>query len=565
MSDLSAGFLTQVGGRTFISGQASRLDTAALVEVAYQQKMIPAVKIDTQIKGNEKKMEAYSQMSSLANGLQSSLERLKSIVGFGGGTNIFSQRTATFFAVDGSNPTNYLDVALSENAELGDYTIQVTQRATAQRVGSTTGIADSTIAQGFNGSFDVGLAGGTAATINITNTMTLQEIANAINAQRNTTGVQASVLKVAEGDFKLVMTATQTNKEIEISNVAGDNVMQSLGVTDGGGAFIDEIQQAKAAILTIDGITITRDSNQIEDAITGLSFNIKAENPGVNINITVERDAQGARAAVEDFIDAYNELRAFVIQNQQVGRDGSVPDSAVLFADNLLQNLNSQLGLITSSSFTSELGTQTLRDIGITLDSSNKLTISDGLKLDNAILNNYQDFRSLFESSMTTTGGELGLIRNNSSAATLNFTLDITKAGGVITDVSVGGDNSLFTVNGSSIVGNEGTIYAGLTFAYVGADSASINVNLSQGLADRMFNAARQFTLIPNGLIQQEVLRLEDTNRQLDTRALDIRQRADEYRLKQIDRYAKLEAQMQASKLIISQIKAILGVKEKDN
>ena len=67
--------------------------------------------------------------------------------------------------------------------------------------------------------------------------MTLQDVADAINAQTSTTNVQASIVQVSSGSFELVLTGTQDAADISYSSTSGDDILNKLGVTDSTGAF----------------------------------------------------------------------------------------------------------------------------------------------------------------------------------------------------------------------------------------------------------------------------------------------------------------------------------------
>ena len=91
MTTISSGTLATSGTTTYIVGTSSGLDTSALVEVAVASKTIAADRIDLEVEENDLKISAYEEMQTLAATLGSSLDNLKSIVGFANqDTNIFS-------------------------------------------------------------------------------------------------------------------------------------------------------------------------------------------------------------------------------------------------------------------------------------------------------------------------------------------------------------------------------------------------------------------------------------------------------------------------------------------
>ena len=100
------------------------------------------------------------------------------------------------------------------------------------------------------------MADGTAATISVTSDITLLDIASAISAQSATTGVNATLLQVSSGEYKLVLSGANTGQAITAAAASGDDVLTSIGVTASGGGFADQIQAAQDAVMTVDGTNV---------------------------------------------------------------------------------------------------------------------------------------------------------------------------------------------------------------------------------------------------------------------------------------------------------------------
>ncbi len=72
-----------------------------------------------------------------------------------------------------------------------------------------------------------------------------------------------------------------------------------------------------------------------------------------------------------------------------------------------------------------------------------------------------------------------------------SFTLDVTvDSTGTLTGASINGDSSGFSVVGNTLIGNAGTIYAGMAFSYTGSTSQSITVTSTSGLASQLYQIA---------------------------------------------------------------------------
>ncbi|PZP56746.1 MAG: hypothetical protein DI586_02655 [Micavibrio aeruginosavorus] len=557
----STGGVSTQGSRTYLFGTSSGINTSALVEAAYNQRVAEADRIDVRIDTNTKKAEAYTTLQTLAGNVETALKNLRTSYGFSS-TNAnyaFSSRTGTLSSSSNTDPSKLVGISIDPGTTLGSYEIEVVQKAKAHRIGSDPA-ASATTALGLAGSFNIGIAGNTASTINVTSGMTMTDIAAAVNATTSTSGVSASVLKISDSSYQLILTGTATAKNISISNVTGTDVLTSIGVTTAGSVPKNVLQAADQAILKLDGVQITRDNNEITDLISGVNINVLNAEPGTTIELDIQNDNSAIKDSILSFTEAYNELRSFIVQNQTVAAGGSVSDEAILFGDTVMKSLNDAIQPLISAKYgTTTTGFTTLRELGITLTDNNVFVV-DEVALDAAIISNYDDVKSIFSTGWTSNNSNFLLLGNTSRLANLNVTLSITANAGGVTGVSVGGVPNLFDVSGTSITGKVGTIYEGLSFAYVGTANSAVSFNMNQGLADLASNTLTKFTDAVSGTLASAKLDLGDQNTDMAERADQIRERADDFRTKLIDRYASYEAAIARNKSIIAQLKAILGL-----
>ncbi|WGM40643.1 flagellar filament capping protein FliD [Caulobacter sp. NIBR1757] len=562
VSSTSSASVVTTGSSSYVSSTVSGLDTDSLVEAAVAQKTARADTIDAQVEVNEAKIAAYQKLQALGTAVSDALESLKSTTysALGSG-NAFDEKAASLTASDGSTATDYLAVDVDGEASVGQYALTVTQLAKAMKVAAPA--ADASAALGLSGTFTLGVEGGEAASITITEDMTLEDLADALSAVSDDTGVNATLIKVSDSAYRLVLTATDSNVAIVGASTEGDDILAGIGLTGDDGAFADVIQQARPAIITLDGIEISRSSNELTDVIPGVSLSLEAATEGATITLAITPDYASVKTAVTDFITAYNALRDYITTQQAVESDGAVSADAVLFGDSTLRSMSQSLSALIGTRGEGDIAS--LFDLGITMNESNQLVLSDETALNNAILSDADAFQALFETQVKTSDSTLKLLANTSSQS-LDFTLDITVGDdGAITGVTVGGQSGLFTISGSRIIGAEGAIYEGLTFALGGTTSRSIDVTITQGLADLLVNQLDAYTDDAGGLLQTRVESLQTIDEDLQTRAGKIRSDAENYRQVLINKYAAMETQMEAAKLLQQQIKAILGNTDSDS
>lgn len=558
--------VAESGSRIFVTGTVSGIDTAALIDAAVAQRTVRADSLQVEIDENTATVAAYQQLDDLIGNVNSALDQLKGSPGlFDDNETVFDKKAGSVTTSTGVDFSSIASVAIDSEAVKGTYEIEVTQAAAAQKVLGTSVYGSADTALGINSEFFVGLTGTTTANFTVTSGMSLNDVVNVVNAQSSITGVQASVVKTSESGFQFALTALETNQTIVEGNISGTGILTFLGVTNMG-AFQDELQAPQPAIIEFDGITVTRDDNNFDDLIAGVDIDVRAAAPGTILTLDVTDDTTSVKDAILAFRDAYNELRDFVVQNQQVDESGQLGANAALFGDNLLSNVADTYSNIIGAQFSSTGTIRTIRDLGLSIGDGNKLVLSDEAALDDAILNNFDDLKAAFQASGTSDNTDFALLGSTSSLGSQNIAFNITTDGaGTITNVSVGGDSSLFTISGDSIIGAENSIYEGLRFSYQGLGSTTVNFSFNQGVADRLINGLDPFVTGPQALLVQERASLQSENTDKLDEIREIRARAENFRERQIERYADLEATLQQLENLRSQIRAILGTDNDDN
>jgi flagellar hook-associated protein 2 len=415
-------------------------------------------------------------------------------------------------------------------------------------------VADKTAALGITGSFSIGVAGGTAATVSVTSGSSLEDLAESINAQSDTTHVQASIIQVSSNQYQMVLTATKDNAAIVTSSVSGTDVMQQLGVTNSSGQFVTELQTAKPAIFSLDGVQLTRDSNDISDALSGVTFSLLQATPsGATVKISIEPDTDAIANALGSFVTAYNEFRASVYAQQQLSSNGTAAVDAVLFGDSTVRDIMTQV----SQALNTSVGGLSLANLGISFDETNNLVLNAST-LNATLTSNLDGVIALLATRVTTSSSNLSLV-NTSTSPPASFSLDLVVDGsGTLTSASVGGDSSLFTISGSSIIGNAGTIYAGMAFTFRGTTSQSITVSSTSGIAALTGNVAKTAADTSSGSLQVLISDLQTRDSTLQSQADDIRSAAATYQTNLKARYAKYQAAIQTANSTLNYLTALL-------
>ncbi|WP_247505021.1 flagellar filament capping protein FliD [Bradyrhizobium sp. 1] len=515
-------------------------------------KLVAATTISTSITNNEAKITAYTTLQTNLSTLSSGLSSLATSVINSLATNAFATRAATLSSTGDVSASSALSMSVSNGAATGDHTLTVSQVATAQKVVGTSQ-SSQTDELGYSGTFSIGLDGGTASDISITSTMSLQDVVDSINAQTSTTNVQASIVQVSSGSYEMVLTGTEDAADITYSSTTGDDILNKLGVTDSTGAFADVLQTSQAAIFALDGISMTRDTNDITDVLTGVTFNLLQATPsGSTLNISIEADTSQITTAVGNLVTNYNTYRDAVIAQQATGSDGTADSSAVLFGDGTMRDIMDAL----QNALNSTVGGLTMADLGLSFNEKNELEL-DTSTLSEILSTNLSGVTTLLSAQTKTSSSQLSVV--NTGTSPQSFTLDLTvDSDGNLSAASVGGDSSLFMVSGTTILGATGTAYAGMAFTYSGSTSQSITVTSTQGIATQLYQVAKTYSS-SSGALQTLITNLTDRDNVLQQKVDDIDSAASAYQAQLQVQYAAYQAAIESANNTLTYLKALLN------
>ena len=539
------------------SSTTSSIDWSALITAAVNAKLAQATAVSTKITANEAKITAYQTLQTDLSTLSSGLASLATSVINSAATNAFATRAATISATGDVSASSALSMTVDSGAATGDHTLTISQIATAQKVAGTAQSSLST-ALGYSGTFTIGLAGGSTASISVTSSMTLQDVVDAINAQSSTTNVGAQVLQVSSGSYEIVLAGTQDAANISYSSTSGDDILNKLGVTDSSGAFSSVLQTAQVAKFTLDGVSLTRNTNEVSDVLSGVTFELLQPTPsGTTLNVSIGTDTDQITSALKTFVTNYNAFRDAVIAQQATSTDGTAATNAVLFGDGTMRDIMDKLqGILTTS-----VGGLTMADIGLSFNDKNELQLDTGT-LATALTTNLSGVTALLSAQTTTSSSQLAVV--NTSTSPESFTLDLAvDSSGKLTSASVGGDSSLFTISGNSIIGNAGTVYAGMAFTYTGSTSQSITVTSTLGLAAQLYQTTKDASG-STGALQSVIDGLTTQDTTMQTKVDDIKSSAATFQSQLQAQYAKYQAAIQSSDNMLTYLQALLNAGSKN-
>ncbi|KAA0594509.1 flagellar hook-associated protein 2 [Azospirillum lipoferum] len=529
------------------SSSGTGIDYSALIEAKVNARLSKADRIDTKITANEAKITAYTDLQDKLQAVNDALDGLRNrSTSTGASSNLFGQRTAYV------GDDDVFSATVDDDTEVGTYSVVVQQLATKHKIAADSA-SSKTDALGYSGSFTLQAADGSAVTISMESDDSLTDLRDAINANKSTSGVTASIVQVSDSSYQLILTSNNTGEAISLTD-GGDGVLSSLGLTDSDGAIKNEMVAVQDAIVEVDGVTITRSSNTIDDAIEGVTLNLYSASPDTAISMEVSTDLSAIKSAISSFVDAYNEYRDFVVTQQSTTSDGTASSDATLFSDSLLRQIVRSVNSALNTSITTDDGTVlSMASLGITFNSSNELELDEDT-LNSILSTDIDSVKQLLGLNMTSSSSQMSLLRYTSSASALSFSLDIVRGDdGTLTSASVNGDSSLFTVSGNRIIGASGTAYEGIVLVYSG-NSGSVDIDFSQGLADKLFGVIDDASATYDSDLATAIDDLETRDTDLESKSNDIKTKAETYRTTLTAYYAKLEAAAEQAALLLKQL-----------
>ena len=141
-----------------------------------------------------------------------------------------------------------------------------------------------------------------------------------------------------------------------------------------------------------------------------------------------------------------------------------------------------------------------------------------------------------------------------------------------ITDADNDGTPEAVTINGqaaeiagSTIKGAAGTAFEGLEFIWTGRGSTVIDVEASQGLADRVFNFVKPAVDPLDGSIPRAIDSLRDLNGNYAKQMERIEERATRARDLLVERFSAMEAALSLANAMLAQIRAQIDAMTQDS
>jgi flagellar hook-associated protein 2 len=274
-------------------------------------------------------------------------------------------------------------------AAAGSYQISTDTLASSQRnVSQADGIgAQSSINGGDAFTIRFVDDGGAVVEVSIDDGQdSLSEIADAINSSGSGYRASAIATGVDGGEVKLVVEGqTGSSKGFSISALA-DSDQGAIDFFSNTNA--NEVQAATNATFSVNGVEVTRESNQVGDVIAGVSFTLEAQGAST-LKVTVDHST--LKSKLSALVQAYNDVQLAVKELGDPESQEEIVGGALARDKTLLRSVKDALyDAVTSSSSVTSGGIEALRDVGISLTKTGDLSF-DEAKFDTVVEESFDD------------------------------------------------------------------------------------------------------------------------------------------------------------------------------
>ncbi|MEK7773355.1 MAG: flagellar filament capping protein FliD, partial [Deltaproteobacteria bacterium] len=177
--------------------------------------------------------------------------------------------------------------------------------------------------------------------------------------------------------------------------------------------FATTLQTAQDASFSVDGLSMTRSSNTVTDAISGVTLDLNSADSAQTVTLTVARDTSAIKESISDFVAKYNSVVSYIKSNNRY--DSENKTSGPFFGDPVARSIWDDLRRTMTGAVSGLPDTMNrLVYAGISTDTEGVMSVDDTV-LSTALSTSFDDVVNLFIEGDTTSGfGKLVYDASNS-------------------------------------------------------------------------------------------------------------------------------------------------------
>ena len=216
------------------------------------------------------------------------------------------------------------------------------------------------------------------------------------------------------------------------AQLAAGNAVAGLDLADA------NLKTATDALVVVDGLSVTRSANAVDDIIPGVYIDLLATNLNSPADIRITRDTAAIKENLQAAVTAYNNAIADMgILTGERTDDEADLYSGSLNGDSAVRRIKSDLReMFMGNSSTPGASMTAFRDLGLDLDRTGVMSL-DATKLDTALANNFDDVVMLF-SANTNSQAEFGTANRGIAGDAIKRINDLISSRGTLMTQSEG-------------------------------------------------------------------------------------------------------------------------------
>jgi len=523
--------VTSVNSSSIVTalGGGSGIDTSSLIEqltAASRDPKDAAIKVKEDL--NTAQISGLSKASSAISGFSTALTQLIS------GGSLFTQPTVS--------DSDVLTATALPGARIGSLStqIEVRQLAQAQSLVSEN-LTDVNAAVG-KGTLTLTTKDGNFDVVIDDSNNNLIGLARAINLKG--AGVTASIVEDTAGARLVLKSNTGAQQAFTLAAGAGAEVgLSRFAYNPGISGGMTRAQEAKDALIRLDGVDVTRSTNSVSDLIEGVKLDLKTAKPGTTVALGATRATSAIKQAVTDIVDTYNALIATL--NELTAVKTNTTDAGPLKSDPGIRALRNQLSRLTATKLASAGAYSTLAEIGVATQRDGTLIVN-AARLDAALTNNPDSVEALFNPGQSSDNPLVKITSVYGRAKPGTYTVTDLVPGDAITPATgkIAGKDALSAAN--RLVANVTSAASGLVIEPLGAvSSATVTVDLGLGGA---LKAISDLLTSSSGPFATSTARLKTAATTLASERSKMEERETAYHTRLTKQFAVMNKQVSAFK-----------------
>ena len=436
------------------------LDVNGLVSQLMAVESRPFVAMQDKEKAITAQLSAYGTLSGAVGAFQTTVAALAD-------SSKYKVANAT------TSDSAVLTASAGKDTVKGNYGVNVTQLAQAQTI-TAAGQASTSALIGAGTStvltFDFGsVTGGTLANGKYTGstfdldparaarTVTIDGSNNSLQGIRdaiNKAGIGVTASIISDGSDKpnrLVLTSDKSGETSSMRiSVAGDQDLSDLlAYAPNGTQNMTQSNAGQNAKLTVNGVAITSQTNNVDNAIPGVTMTLAKIGTS---NVGVSMDTSGIKTALTNFVKAYNEMNATITSLTAVTPDlkqGAARTGGPLVGDSTTLSLQASLRKMFAANVPGlDSSIKNFSQLGVAFQKDGTLKLDTG-KLQTAIDKNSDDVIKLLATSGSTSDSLVSFISStsNSTVGTKGISISKLATQGTLVGSAPAGLNIIAGVN----------------------------------------------------------------------------------------------------------------------